>query len=188
MPTNSFLAAATYDGAVHEVEISPNPSKDTILTLGKSQTLLPKQRIPVSKLVWAQTERSLALTIARSGSLTVSVQSGLAVAPVIVSCRHDNISPVTAILPSLNQNDRDLDIILVAQLLPILKFRLSPCDPIYNLESLGPDSRLVDFLREKLSLHTIPGTKSFIKIYGAIALYGNAILSFFYEYVLHHVL
>jgi hypothetical protein len=86
------LSAATIDGAVHIAQISLSGGSEMI---AHSRELLPRQRIPVTKLVWSQHYNPV-LAIARNGSLTLSLHDqNDYLSSDIVTCRHQNYSPVT---------------------------------------------------------------------------------------------
>jgi len=96
-----ILSAATIDGAVHIAQISLPGGSEMPLVIARSRELLPRQRIPVTKLVWSQHYNPV-LAIARNGSLTLSVhdRNGY-LSSDIVTCRGQNYSPVVG-TPHLN--------------------------------------------------------------------------------------
>lgn len=108
----SILAASRNDGTVHlaKILIKTSESDDTLdiceILSNDNMTceLLPQERIPVSKLAWKQRNNDILLAIARNGKLTMSIHSlkGIqnSVSSEIVSCRHENYSPVVGTPPS----------------------------------------------------------------------------------------
>ena len=94
----SILAASRMDGSVHLCLIT-HSSTVGMQQIQRNQTreLLPPQRIRITKLVWTRRKDDLILAIARNGMLSLTIHSSLATEPLtsqLVTCRHDNFSPV----------------------------------------------------------------------------------------------
>ena len=193
----SILAVSRNDGSVHLVKIVINTeSRDVeILEMNANMVhkLVPKQRIPVSKLAWMRREDDLILFTTRNGSLTVStipIDNILKFSSLqTVICRHENFSPVVGNLDSKFINNSDLiisvsqeyfNIFLVSQLLPVITFRLSLSN---ELELLPSSTDFEDFFSSKRDAYTPTGTKSFFKVYGVHATCNSVAITFYYEYV-----
>jgi hypothetical protein len=191
----SILAASMNDGTVHLAKIMSTSEADRVdiceIQSDMTRELLPKQRIPVSKLAWKQRTDDLVLFITRNGGLTVSIHSlerTEELSSEILSCRHDNYSPVVGIFLCyssksdmiLSASERDLDIMIVSQLLPITTFKLSATN---ELVPLPPSTELTTFFDNKHDLYTPSGTKDFFKIFGVNASYNNTVLNFYFECV-----
>lgn len=192
----SVLAASRNDGSVHLAKILMSTSEADRVDICEIQSditreLFPKQRIPVSKLAWKQRADNFVLFITRNGSLTVSIHSLKRMKDLsseILSCRHDNYSPVVGISLSyssksdiiLSTSERDIDIMIVSLLLPITTFRLSATN---KLVPLSPSTELTTFFDNKHDLYTPSGTKDFFKIFGVNASYNSTVLNFYFECV-----
>jgi hypothetical protein len=79
----------------------------------------------------------------------------------------------------MTSSEDELDIIMVSQLLPVNKFKLSSSQ---ELALFGPPLILVDFFSAKHDTLTPTGNINYFKLYGAAASCNSLAVSFLHEY------
>lgn len=104
--TGMILSTSGLSGSLHLSQISISAEREDemsqIQLQGRTQEIEPRQRSPVTRLVWTQWHGDLALVIVRLGRITIKTftpKGNIFQPSISLSSRYNNFSPVIGFPP-----------------------------------------------------------------------------------------